>query len=85
MFWNIDVKEQEQDLMAISRFLLSVFEFAAGQSGNIFPEKDWLDFAGKDGAWFYRLYERDTEKTCAGQWTGCFVWNRGCGKPSIKP
>lgn len=30
MFWNIDVKEQEQDLMAISRFLLSVFEFAAG-------------------------------------------------------
>ena len=61
MFWNIDVKEQEQDLMAISRFLLSVFEFAAGQPGNIFPEKDWLDFAGKDGAWFYRLYERDTE------------------------
>ena len=29
MFWNIDVKEQEQDLMAISYFLLSVFEFAA--------------------------------------------------------
>ena len=49
MFWNIDVKEQEQDLMAISRFLLSVFAFAAGQPGNIFPEKDWLDFAGKDG------------------------------------
>ena len=25
MFWNIDVKEQEQDLMAVSHFLLSVF------------------------------------------------------------
>ena len=28
MFWNMDVGEQEQDLMEISHFLLSVFEFA---------------------------------------------------------
>ena len=26
MFWNMDVGEQEQDLMEISHFLLSVFE-----------------------------------------------------------
>ena len=61
MFWNIDVKEQEQDLMAISRFLLSVLSLWQ-VSRKYFPEKDWLDFAGKDGAWFYQLYgERDTE------------------------
>ena len=29
MFWNIDIKEQEQDLMAISHFLLSGFELGA--------------------------------------------------------
>ena len=61
MFWDIDVKEQEQDLMAISRFLLSVFEFAADQPGNVFLKEDWLAFAPENGAWFYRLYERDTE------------------------
>ena len=61
MFWNIDVKEQEQDLMAISHFLLSVFEFAADQPGNVFLKEDWLAFAPENGAWFYRLYERDTE------------------------
>ena len=31
MFWNMDVGEQEQDLMEISHFLLSVFEFAKNQ------------------------------------------------------
>lgn len=61
MFWNIDVKEQEQDLMAVSHFLLSVFEFAADQPGNVFLKEDWLAFAPENGAWFYRLYERDTE------------------------
>ena len=60
MFWNIDVKEQEQDLMAISHFLLSVFEFAAGQSGNVFKKEGWLDFAKENGPWFYGLYEKDT-------------------------
>ncbi len=49
MFWNIDVKEQEQDLMAISRFLLSVFEFAADQPGNVFQREDWLAFSPKNG------------------------------------
>ena len=33
MFWNMDVGEQEQDLMEISHFLLSVFEFAKNQPG----------------------------------------------------
>ncbi len=61
MFWNIDVKEQEQDLMAISHFLLSVFQFAADQPGNVFLKEDWLAFSPENGAWFYRLYERDTE------------------------
>lgn len=61
MFWNIDVKEQEQDLMAVSHFLLSVFKFAADQPGNVFLKEDWLAFAPENGAWFYRLYERDTE------------------------
>ncbi len=61
MFWNIDVKEQEQDLMAISHFLLSVFQFAADQPGNVFLKDDWLAFSPENGAWFYRLYERDTE------------------------
>ena len=36
MFWNMDVGEQEQDLMEISHFLLSVFEFAKNQPGNVF-------------------------------------------------
>ena len=31
MFWNMDVGEQEQDLMEISHFLLSVFEKPAGK------------------------------------------------------
>ena len=35
MFWNMDVGEQEQDLMEISHFLLSVFEFAKNQPGNV--------------------------------------------------
>lgn len=47
--------------MAVSHFLLSVFEFAADQPGNVFLKEDWLAFAPENGAWFYRLYERDTE------------------------
>ena len=43
MFWNMDVGEQEQDLMEISHFLLSVFEFAKNQPGNVFQKEDWLD------------------------------------------
>ena len=42
MFWNMDVGEQEQDLMEISHFLLSVFEFAKNQPGNVFQKEDWL-------------------------------------------
>lgn len=34
MFWNMDVGEQEQDLMEISHFLLSVFEFAKNPAGK---------------------------------------------------
>ena len=45
MFWNIDVKEQEQDLMAVSHFLLSVFKFAADQPGKCVLKEDWLAFA----------------------------------------
>ena len=61
MFWNMDVGEQEQDLMEISHFLLSVFEFAKNQPGNVFQKEDWLDFSPENGTWFYRLYERDTD------------------------
>ena len=39
MFWNMDVGEQEQDLMEISHFLLSVFEFAKNQPGNVFQKR----------------------------------------------
>lgn len=55
MFWNMDVGEQEQDLMEISHFLLSVFEFAKNQPGNVFQKEDWLDFSPENGTWFYRL------------------------------
>ena len=27
----------------------------------MFLKEDWLAFAPENGAWFYRLYERDTE------------------------
>lgn len=50
MFWNIDVKGQEQDLMAVSHFLLSVFKFAADQPGNVFLKEDWLAFAPENGS-----------------------------------
>ena len=49
MFWNIDVKEQEQDLMAVSHFLLSVFKFAADQPGNCVPERRLAGF--RTGEW----------------------------------
>lgn len=69
MFWNIDVKEQEQDLMAVSHFLLSVFKFAADQPGNVFLKEDWLAFAPERNAWFYRLMSvtQRMERICTGQ------------------
>ena len=45
MFWNIDVKEQEQDLMAVSHFLLSVFKPA----GKCVPERRLAGF--RTGEW----------------------------------
>ena len=47
--------------MEISHFLLSVFEFAKNQPGNVFQKEDWLDLSPENGTWFYRLYERDTD------------------------
>ena len=49
MFWNIDVKEQEQDLMEVSHFLLSVFEFAADSAGKCVPERRLAGF--RPGEW----------------------------------
>ena len=80
MFWNMDVGEQEQDLMEISHFLLSVFEFAKNQPGNVFQKEDWLDFSPENGTWFYRIMER----ICAVLWTGSFAWTRKSGKKFTK-
>ena len=60
MFWNMDVGEQEQDLMEISHFLLSVFEFAKTSREMCF-KRGLAGLSPENGTWFYRLYERDTD------------------------
>lgn len=61
MFWNMDVGEQEQDLMEISHFLLSVFEFAKNQPGNVFQKRTGWTFHRRTAPGFTLLYERDTD------------------------
>ena len=53
MFWNMDVGEQEQDLMEISHFLLSVFEFAKNQPGRYLEGEYMKWIANKQLKAFY--------------------------------
>ena len=86
MFWNMDVGEQEQDLMEISHFLLSVFEFAKNQPGNVFQKEDWLDFSPENGTGFTGCMSviQIMERICAVLWTGSFAWTRKSGKKFTK-
>ena len=44
----------------------------------MFLKEDWLAFAPENGAWFYRLYERDTEngKNMHDSGLDCSAWSR---------
>lgn len=60
IFWDMDPKNHERDLKAVSDFLLSLFEFASDTKSSSFEKAEWTAFAGRDGEWLYELYEKDS-------------------------
>lgn len=61
MFWKISRENHEADLLSISCYLLSVFEFAAKSESRAFEKEEWLHFSPEDGAWFWKLYKKKAE------------------------
>lgn len=65
MFWQMDKGYHEADFWKISRYLLSVFEFAAGSGKSVFDKTDWMAFSKADGAWMYTLYDKHSKNGTA--------------------
>ena len=86
MFWNMDVGEQEQDLMEISHFLLSVFEFAKTSREMCFKKRTGWTFHRRTAPGFTGCMSviQIMERICAVLWTGSFAWTRKSGKKFTK-
>lgn len=54
-------ENHEDDFQCISRYLLSVFKFAALTDKSILDKEEWLAFSGEDGKWFHALYKKNAE------------------------
>lgn len=58
----MDIGNHRDDLNHINDYLLSFFQFAAQTRNPNFYKKEWIDFAGPEGEWFYGLYEETSKK-----------------------